>query len=225
MLRRIPPPSGSALAWLIGTALAGGLGAWPREGASAPAAILAWLALLAPAAGAALGRIGVGLVPFALAVPASWSLVLALAGTALPTPLWALLAVAGLFAGGHALGRAASRGEAVGGAAPWRAAGLLLLLALAATGASVGFGLSAASGGPPPRWVTAALDVSPVGLVAECAGVDWSRAQPEVYARSGVEWVPRRPWRGSLAGPAVLVVGCALSWLAAAIRRTRPPEP
>lgn len=226
MFRRIPPPSGAAQAWLVGAALAGGLGALPLgAGGGTPAAILAWLALWAPAAGAGLGRRGVALLPFALAVPASWSLVVALTGAALPTPLWALLAVAGLFALGHALGSALAGTSGGDGTAAVRTAGLVLLAALVATGASVGFGVAAAPDGPPPRWVTAALDLSPVGLVAECAGIDWSRAQPAVYARSGVEWVPRRPWRGSLAGPTVLVVGCALSWLAAAIRRTRRPEP
>jgi hypothetical protein len=226
VLRRIPPPSRTALVWLVGAALGGLLGALPGEGSPSAPAILAWLALWGPAAGAALGRLGVPLLPFALAVPASWSLLLPLAGFGLVTPLWALCAVAGLFATGHALGRLArvgpsSRSDPL---AALRAAGIGLLAALAATGASVGFGLGARPTGAPPRWVTAALDVSPVGLVAECAGIDWARAQPEVYARSGVEWVPRRPWRGSLAAPTVLVVGCSLSWLAAFLRPVRRPE-
>lgn len=227
VFRRIPPPSGAALAGLIGAALIGGLGALPLgTGGGTPAAILAWLALWAPAAGAGIGRLGTGLLPFALAVPASWSLLVARTGVALPTPLWGLVAVAGLFALGHALGRTLAPPSAGAlGPAAVRTGGVVLLAALVATGASIGFGVAAAPEGPPPRWATAALDLSPVGLVAECAGIDWSRAQPAVYGRSGVEWVPRRPWRGILAAPTVLVVGCTLSWLAAAFRRTRRPEP
>jgi hypothetical protein len=87
--------------------------------------------------------------------------------------------------------------------------------------AALGLGLSA---GPPelarehPRLARALFEVSPLTLVFDCAGWDWAHAQPEVYARAGIEWFQRRPHPGSLAGPAVLVVGLGLSWITRARR-------
>jgi hypothetical protein len=83
-------------------------------------------------------------------------------------------------------------------------------------GAAVGFGLLA--GGAEvarthPRAAAWLLDLSPLVLVFDCAGWDWVHAQPEVYAAAGIEWFARRPHPGNLAGPAVLVVGCALAAL------------
>jgi hypothetical protein len=202
-------------------ALAGGLGLLPSAtGALDPVAACAWLALFAPAAGILAGAEAPRRVLVALLVPAAWALGLALVGAreprALPTPHWAACALVGLFAAGWALG--------VRVRAPLGAAGHALFLGLVLAGASSGFGLLA--GGSElarahPEAARRLLDLSPLVLVLESAGRDWTHAQPELYARSGVEWVQRRPYPGNLAGPAVLVVGCALAWLARAAHRAR----
>jgi len=214
VLRRFPTPEGPQLALLAGCALAGGLGLLPGAGGGAdPVALLGWLALLAPAAGVLCGGSGAAFFPFALAVPACWLLLLVLGAAravgTLPSPLWAACALTGLFGLGFALG-ARTR-------SPWPVAGLALVLGLVLSGASVGLGLLA--GGSElarehPAAAARLLDVSPLVLLFDCAGHDWTHAQPEVYAQGGVEWVQRRPWPGSVAGPTLLVLGCALAWLA-----------
>ena len=203
--------------WLGACAGAGALGWLPgAAGAGDPVTLLGWLALAAPAAGAACGASGVALLP-GLGVPAAWTLLLVLTNAAshspLPAPLWAACVLGGVFAGGWALGRRSRE--------PARAAGIALFLALLLAGAPLGFGLTAGGAELARAHPVAAgrlLDVSPLVLAFECAGRDWTHAQPEVYARAGVEWFQRRPWPGNLAGPAVLVVGCALAWLARAPR-------
>jgi hypothetical protein len=198
-------------------AAAGALGLLPgAAGALDGTTLLGWLALLAPAAGA-LCR-DVALFPFALVVPATWGclVVLASSARAVPTPLWALAALTGLFALGLA-GARRSRDDL-------RTAGLFLLGTTALGGLAVGFGLVA--GGSElakshPALAARLLDLSPLVLVFDCAGLDWTHAQGEVYARAGVEWFQRRPYPGNLAGPAVLVVGCTLALLVGPIVRPR----
>lgn len=220
MFERFPTPTRAQLAVLGACALAGALGELSGAGgAYDPLALLGWLVFLAPAAGALCGGARIAFFPFALSVPGAWMCLLTLTVARAPrgpeAPLWAACALAGLFALGWAWG--------VRSAAPVRAAGVLLLAGLLLAGASTGFGLLA--GGAElarrnPHAAARLFDLSPLVLVLDCAGLDWAHAQPEVYAHSGVEWFQRRPSPGSLAGPAVLVVGCALAWLAS--RRGAP---
>lgn len=215
----VAPPA-SRLARRLGlaaSAAAGALGLLPTaSGAADPVALLAWLALLAPAAGYACGALGVRFLPYGLAVPGFWAGLVALAdfGSArdLATPLWGLAAVAGGFGLGSFLGAWLGR--------PAAGAGSLLLAALCAVGAPVQGGLSRGEswGASHPRLARALVEASPLVLVLECAGLDWTHAQPDVYRLSGVEWFPRRPYRGPLAGPVVLVLGCVLG---GALGRTR----
>jgi hypothetical protein len=106
----------------------------------------------------------------------------------------------------------------------WGLAGVLVLSLLLLTGLPVQGGL--ASGGT--SWAAAypdlaafLLECSPLVLVYDCAGWDWVHGHPEAYALSGVEWFPRTPYRGSLAGPAVLLVGCVFAVLGSRLARTR----
>lgn len=224
MFERFPPPERAQLATLAVCAGAGALGLLPgAAGACDAVTLLGWLTLLAPAAGALCGARGPALFPFGLAVPGAWITLLVFAlepgRFELATPGWAACVFSGLFAAGWASGRRAC--------VPLRTAGTLLFLGLVLSGAASGLGLFA--GGAElarahPASACRLLELSPLVLVFDCAGWDWTHAQPEVYARSGVEWFQRQPYRGNLAGPAVLVVGCALAWLDRAPRpaqRTR----
>jgi hypothetical protein len=214
VLGRFRRPDPGQLAVLAASAAAGALGALPgASGALDPVAVLGWMALFAPAAGALCGARGIALVPLGVLVPVLWTLFLAAlqAGGArgFSALVWGACALAGLFALGLALG-ARTRSALL-------TAGALLLSGLLLASAAPGFGLLA--GGSElarshPRLAARLLDGSPVVLVFECAGWDWVHAQPEVYARGGAEWIQRRPYPGNLAGPAVLVVGCALAILA-----------
>lgn len=224
MLERFPPPDRAQLALLVACAAAGGLGLLPGAGGALdPVALLGWLALLAPAAGALCALRGLALFPFALAVPAAWLclLIAAVAGAerVLPTPSWAACSVSGLFALGVALGRLAG--------ARARTAGLALFLGLVLSGAPLGLGLLAPGAElarADPALAARLLDLSPLVLVFDCAGWDWPHAHPGVYASAGVEWFQRRPYPGILAGPGVLVVGCCLAWLASFTWGRRGPE-
>lgn len=169
---------------------------------------LAWLALWALPAGV----LAAGLGRAALLPPLGWAAVVCTA----PTGPWAAPALAGLFSAGCALGHArpATRVGDSGVA--------LLVLALLA-------GLPALGGlTEPAPWSPALtarlLDLSPVVLVVESAGVDWLR-HPAVYGPAGGDALGpdlRGPWSGALAGPVLLLVGCAL--LAATVAR-RAPRP
>ncbi len=216
MFRRFSPPGRAQRLPLF---LSAGLG---MLGGADPVGELAWLVLLAPAAGAACGARGISIFPFGLAVPGTWFLCLVLADARsprdLPTPLWAAAGVVGLFALGLALGRLAP-------ARPAALAGSLLLAGCTLAGLSVGLGLSAPEAflaRSHPGLASALLAASPLTFAFDCAGWDWAHTNPDVYARSGVEWFQRRPWPGHLAGPAVLVVGCLLSWFAGFRSRARP---
>jgi hypothetical protein len=76
-----------------------------------------------------------------------------------------------------------------------------------------------------PALARLALDLSPATLVLESAGVDWMR-DPAVYDPVATDRFQRLPYRGALAGPLVLLVGCALASLAGLrLRRARRPVP
>ena len=206
---RTAPAPGQLRALSIGLALGGvgALGALPaRSGAADSLALLTWLALIAAPAGYVYGAARADLLRFGAVAPACWMVTLALADAANPTglatPVWAAAVATGLFFTGAALGR-------LGSAAMWTGAGALLLFASLLSGLAVRGG--AWSVPWPARTAALLLDVSPVTLVCESAGVrDWMW-RAGVYEPAGVDRLARRPWRGSLAGPTLLVVGCALA--------------
>lgn len=222
--------------------IVGLLGLLPgRAGAFDPVTFLAWLALWAPVAGLVLGASGARFVPAGISVGGVWGFALVLSDANserdLAGPLWALLVVVGFFGAGQGLGallrrRCGARAPDVAGPA-----GALLVVGLLLTGLCVQGGLSEA--GPswgaddpshPPgrsprqRFARVALELSPVVLVLESAGWDVTHAHPSIYHLSGVEWLERRPYRGMLAGPAALVVGCALAGLLGRRSRRQPGE-
>ena len=209
----------------LGVAGAGALGAIPLgaapgiEAGPDPLALLVWLSVVAAGAGWLCGALGVPLLGCALAAPGVWMVALALAGVAserdLQAPLWPALAVTGLFAGGHGLGRLAPRSPLAGSGLCLFAAGLLVALP----------GRGALAREPwPPAAAGLLLDLSPATLVCESAGIDWMR-HPSVYAPAGTDRFQRAPYRGRLAGPAVLLLGCLLSAGAAALDRSRARLP
>jgi hypothetical protein len=207
-------------------AAAGLLGLVPgATGDTDPLGMLVWLTLLAPAAGAACGAVGLRILPYGLVVPGSWASMLfaaiLLSDGDLPAPVWGAAAIAGLFGLGVAVG-AACPGRPIELAAAGLFAGIVML------GLSVQLGIPDATSlaRTHPRIARVFLELQPVVLVSECAGCDWVRTQPQVYARSGVEWLPRRPYRGPLAGSVALVVGCALgeALVRRSSRRVRDPS-
>lgn len=196
----------------------GGLGALPSlsSGAGDPAAFLAWVALLAPAAGAFAVHLQLSPLPWGAAAPSSWVLGLVWCAAAspriVPTPLWGAAAWMGLFA----LGAAGAQLWARRDLKPTYVAALASL-ALASAAWAPG-----RAGAPWSPDVTALwLDLSPLTLVAECAGLDWMRT-PLVYDAAQTDRLERVAWRGELAGPLCLLVGYA-SWALA--RRVRSSEP
>jgi hypothetical protein len=157
-------------------------------------------------------------MPWSLAAvaPAVWTGALAFADAAsprdLPSPAWAALAVGGLHALGLGLGRACGRSADA-------AAGALALATFAACALPLAPALSAVPLSPELR--ARLVDLSPATLVAECAGLDWLR-HPAVYEGSGTYDLDpslRSAWRGALAGPLVLVLGCAAAAAGTAIAR------
>lgn len=195
-------------------AVVGVLGALPRGGDVL--VLCTWLALVAPACGWVVAGLGVRFAPVALAVPGTWMVALAWVAAgdagAPPTPLWAGLAAAGLFALGWAGGRLASGGASLGGA------GLVLLASALLVGLPGGGGVLARPW--PPAVARALLDLSPATLLAECAGAsDWMW-HPAVYGPAGADRFLRSAWDGSLAGPVALLVGCALAAVAAVAARS-----
>jgi hypothetical protein len=194
----------SFLATVASGILIGALGLAPgAAGALDARTLLGWLALVAPAAGAYLGPRATA--PALALVVAVWGLGWSfLAGP--EAGVWPPCVLAGFFATGVASGRRAGPG----------AAGGLLFTTLVLSGLPLGFlWLPGGAEFAPraPRLAAFLLDLSPLVLVFDTAGHDWLHAQPEVYARSGIEWFPRRPWSGNLAGPTLLVVGCLLAVL------------
>ncbi len=173
---------------------------------------LAWLALWALPAGCLAAGFGHG----AWALPLGWGCWVAFHGPG-EGAHWAALVVVGLFAGGVGIGVAWPR---------WRwGSATMALLAGALLAALPAWGGLAGDG--PWSAATAArlLDLAPTTWVVECAGVDWMR-HPAVYAPAGADAIGpelRLPFRGAVAGPTLLVVGCALA-LAGLRRRRRQEE-
>ena len=198
------------------------LGLLPR--ADDPVAYLAWAALSAPAVGVLVGAHGIGAF-YGATVAASYTLGLiwsdVLGEADLPRPLWAALLVTGLYLCGMGLGRLVpGRGIPL--------AGIVLLGGVLLSGASVQWGLGGEDSGSwaarYPGLARVLLELSPLVLAYDCAGLDWTHAQPEMYRLSGVEWFVRRPWRGILAGPLSIVVGCAFLLLSRRIPARVPPS-
>ncbi|MBL8862964.1 MAG: hypothetical protein JNK02_13280 [Planctomycetes bacterium] len=199
-------------------------GAWPgSRGVPDPVALLVWLACCAPAAGALAGGARLPAWPFAAAIPGAWAilfaLVAALAPRDLATPAYAVLAAAGLFASGYAVGRLLRPEQACVAAASLFLASTALVLAPLAGG-----WLRAPWPGPISGLL---LDLSPATLLAECAGLDWLR-HPAVYDAAGAADLDprlRAPYRPELAGGLALVMGCGLAYLAARIVRRSASAP
>ena len=198
------------------------LGLLPR--ANDPVAFLAWATLSAPAVGVLVGSYGIGAF-YGATVAAGYTLGLiwsdVLGEADLPQPLWAALLVAGLYLSGMGLGR-----RVPGRGLP--AAGVVLLGGLLLSGASVQWGLGGDEAGSwaarYPGLARVFLEASPLVLAYDCAGVDWTHGQADMYRLSGVEWFVRRPWRGILAGPLSIVVGCALLLHSRRIPAPVPPS-
>jgi hypothetical protein len=174
-----------------------------------PHVLASWLALVAPALGVLAGarsRGGTLLLPLLF-----WIVALAFANAragagGLPRADLAGLALAGLFGLG-AIAGAARRPPA------WRASALALI----ATGL---FALLPTGGGAlaepwPPALAARLLDLSPVGVVLECGGVDWMR-DPSIYEAAGTTSIPpdlRGAWEGARAAPllaAIVLAGFVL---------------
>jgi len=193
------------------------LAAGPGGRASDPLLLVAWLALCAAPCGAALGALGLRPWPYGAALVGAWgTLVVVIAGTAardVPTPLWGVLALAGLVALGAALGTLA--GDSARTALALGCVGLALALAPVAPGLV---------GVPwPAPLASLSLDLSPVTLVAEASGLDWMRTAG-VYDSAGTDRLERAPWSGELAGPGALVLGCAALGFAALVCRSLSPK-
>lgn len=183
-----------------------------------PVALLLWLAVAAPALGVLAGGVGLPGWPWSAAVPAGWmlgfALVAATSRRVVPTPAWPALVWTGLYFAGWALGRARPRACARDAAATALAA--LVLCAL-----PVGAGLVDAPF--PPAWTARLLDLAPSTWLVESAGVDWMR-HPAVYEPAHAFDVGpelRSSFRGALAGPLAVLVGCALAFGAARARERR----
>jgi hypothetical protein len=214
------PRGGVGLALVLAAAGLPGLFPW-FLGRPDPVALLAWLALVAPAVGVAAGAHLARVWPTAWSVPGLWAVLLVSVDLAsarhVPSPTWAMAVVAGLFLVGVGIGRRS------GTRAPTAAALLLLVtLLLTALPHQAGLGERGAGwAGLHPALARVFLDASPLVLVLECGGLDWTHVQPDVYTRGGVEWVQRRPHAGILAGTVVLLVGS----LAAHLGRRRARRP
>ncbi len=182
-------------------------------------AFLVWLALVAPAAGAVAGAIRLAIWPHAAVVPGAWMLMFvavdALGARDLATPIWAALAVMGLFAAGFAVGRL------VPISLRWRAPAAVLAVTVAAVLAPVAGAVLRA---PWPAEASARLlDLSPATLLAESAGVDWLR-HPAVYDAAGavdIDPRSRSPYAPALAGGIAFVLGCTFAAAAEAFARFR----
>lgn len=185
------------------------VGALPVLLARDPALSIAWVALWAAPAGALVGATSGGTSRGLLAalVPVSWVLAgLRLVGPAVPSAGWAALVVAGLFGVGYGIGAWRSRSA-------WSSASALLVL-----GAILAWlpGLDGFAGTPPPwspRTAARLLGLAPTSIAVESAGVDWMH-HSAVYSNVGTDRMGpdvRTAWRGFLAGPTLLLVGCALA--------------
>lgn len=185
-------------------------------------AALAWIALIAAAAGALARSANVRLWPYGFVAPGVWMGAIAWLDASsardLPTPLWGALVWTGLFAGGYGVATLCRARRA------WAAPALLVAAAALSALPEKG-GLAREPW--PEGFTQRALDLSPVAWVSDSSGaIDWPW-QKSHYAALGVDRFQRREFRGALAGPVALVVGCALAWLAAVLTRapaSRPAE-
>jgi len=198
------------------------VGAAPAAWSSDPIAVLAWLGLWSAPAGFLCGALGLALWPGGLAVPGSWMGIVTLADASstvdLPQPVWGVLVVTGLFAAGLGVG------ACLGARHLWSGTAAFLIVAALLAGLPHKAGLAAEPW--PPATAARLLDVSPVSLVVESAGVDWMR-HSAVYEPVGTSSMGpdlRTAWRGFLAGPTVLLVGCVLA-LVGRRKSRRRPEP
>ncbi len=225
----------AVLAPLVGLTILLAVGRWSAARAGAEGALIGWAAaasvaaavgaLVSTAARAASGGSPPG--RRAALVTALPLLLLGLAGlgelrgsSGLPRPIAGGAALSGLVALGACLG---STHAATGLA---RAA-LLAAVSLLLDGAAAGWGLL----GPSPTWpagvAAVLLDLSPRAFVLESGGVDWMR-HPSIYETVGTDRIGpgmRVGWTGSVAGPCLVVVGCALAAFAAARSPGRTADP
>jgi len=228
--RALPSIQPGELAWALACAAIGALGALPLAGRGPdPTAMLVWLALSSAPVGALAGATRMHAWVVAPVAPAVWAVVLVAVDTVsrqdLPTPIWAALAWTGLYALGFSVGRATSGvsdEERVRTTRVTPAVVAVLLLGSAClVWLPVGGGFLVEPW--PPAIAARLLDLSPATLLAECAGLDWMR-HPAVYEAAGAADIDpslRTAYRGSLAAPMVLVVGCACVFGCDAVVRWR----
>lgn len=191
-----------------------------RAGHADLLAVLSWLVWTALPLGLWAGRAGAGAGAF-LGAAAAWAaagVASALLGPARqlePDGVRALCGVAvalGPLALGLGLGAAWPRAAAL-------AAYVALAVALVATGLPVGLGLRTDQQGGQelaaraPDTASRLLDLSPVTIAAESAGIDWMR-HPAVYGPAGTDWFSgrRRPYSGT-SGAVALLLGIAAAAL------------
>ncbi|MEX1026289.1 MAG: hypothetical protein WD226_14550 [Planctomycetota bacterium] len=172
---------------------------------------LAWLAVVALPAGCMLRGLRAG--PWTFAVPAVWALAMIWlhldVERTVPRPLGGSTVVAGLFLAGLGLGAVVR--DFVPAA--------VMLLVLAAAPLNGGLGTPGSAARATPRLARLALELSPIGWTLECAGWDWSHADRDLYARSGVEFAPRHPHRVLGTGVWILLGGAALAAVGIRLRR------
>jgi len=147
-----------------------------------------------------------------------------------PTPVGAGAVLVALLFAGHALGgqsrgskaRPPGFGSALDGASA-AAGGLLVVALLAGIPGRAGLSPTGFAQGDPGLG-SLLLDLSPLTLAFECAGMDW-QTHPAVYGPAGTDWFSgeRRPWRAGVAAPIALVLGCGAALAAA--RRARSAAP
>lgn len=224
MLFRRKPSTGPqvtprSLLVALGLAATGSAGLLPvgalDPASPSPLALLGWFALSAPAVGFLAGAQRLALWPLGLVPPAVWMVLLGLLDATSPvglaTPAYAGMVWTGLYAAGYGVGRR-------GLGAPFAGAAWLVVVALGLTL------LPTLELDLPAWWIARAVDLSPVTLLMESAGVDWMR-HPAIYDRAGdLPPTVRVPYRGILAGPLVLLVGCSIAILSALRRRDLTPR-
>jgi hypothetical protein len=219
-LRRSRPRR--ALGWALGLALP-----WfpVAAGGADLLALLAFVTVAAVPVGAAAGALGVHFLRASVA----WSANFVAAAAA--AVLWGPLRQGEPSIWDAACGVAPALGLALAGlglGCRWsERLGPLCALATALVLAAIGLPLGGGLGLGPlpsqsPERAALWLDLSPLTLAAEAAGIDWMR-HPSIYDAAGTDWFSgaRRPYRGLEAGVA-LVVGCLVGGLCAAGGQARP---
>jgi hypothetical protein len=211
-----------ALLQVLGISGLGVLGMFdPQGGGLGAAGLLAWLGLLSVPAGIFAAWRDVRFWPYGLFVPAIWSFLMIFCGlsggASLPAPLGGMAAVGGLYGLGFGVGSLIQKHAL-------RAAAIALLSMLLLVGAAQGGGLAqpdAVLARHQPDLARLLVNASPLVFVYECAGVDWTHANPAVYAQSGVEWFPRSAYDGRRAGLGALLLGALFAFLADRRRNIR----